>query len=142
MTHKDPFEPSIEHARRWLALINDQLLLDDRSEAYSILRGVLQTLRDRLPLPTAAHFSAQLPLLLRGVFWEGWRPEDPVDKMTVGEFVDRIDRGLPLKGVSETEDAIRAVTSVVAFELGSGIVEKLLAVLPESYGVLFQSFPQ
>ncbi len=142
MTHKDPFGPSIEHARRWLTLIDDQLLLDSRGDAYSILRNVLHTLRDRLPLPTAAHFSAQLPLLLRGVFWDGWKPEVPVDKMTRSEFIDRIDRGLSLKGVSETEDAIRAVTSVLAFELGSGTVEKLLAVLPESYGVLFERFPE
>jgi uncharacterized protein (DUF2267 family) len=137
MAHNDPFGSSIEHARRWLTSIDDQLDLDDRFEALSILRSVLQALRDRLPLPIAAHLSAQLPLLLRGVFWEGWSPQDGLDKMTVQEFVDRIDNATSLKGVSETEDAIRVCTSVMWDELGSGIIGKIVSVLPSDFGILF-----
>jgi uncharacterized protein (DUF2267 family) len=137
MSHNDPFGSSIEHARGWLNSIDEQLNLDDRFEALSILRNVLQALRERLPLPVAAHLSAQLPLLLRGVFWEGWSPHDGIDKMTVQEFVDRIDHATSLKGVSETEDAIRVVTSVMWDELGSGIIGKIVSVLPSDFGVLF-----
>jgi uncharacterized protein (DUF2267 family) len=137
MSYNDPFEPSIEHARHWLAVIDDQLYLDDRAEALLILRHVLQALRDRLPIVTAAHLSAQLPLLLRGVFWEGWRSDDPIDKMSVQEFVSRIDDGVSLKGVSETEDAIRVVTRLMADQFGGGMIDKILAVLPAEFETLF-----
>ena len=44
---------------------------DDRQDAYRAVRGVLHTLRDRLPVEESAQLAAQLPTLLRGVFYEG-----------------------------------------------------------------------
>lgn len=48
----------------------------DRQMAYHALRGVLFTLRDRLTVEEAAHFASQLPLLIRGIFYEGYRSAD------------------------------------------------------------------
>ena len=46
----------------------------DKNDGYKALRAVLQTLRDQLPVNEAVHFASQLPLLLRGLLFEEWRP--------------------------------------------------------------------
>ena len=45
----------------------------DRRSAYRALRSVLHVLRDRLTPEQAVHLGAQLPLLVRGIFYDGWR---------------------------------------------------------------------
>ena len=65
---------SIEKTNAWLADVASEFDTDDRRFAYRVTRAWLHALRDRLPIPVAAHFAAQLPELLRGVFYDGWNP--------------------------------------------------------------------
>lgn len=52
----------------------DQPEIATEAQAYSILRVVLPSRRDRLQVEEVAHLSAQLPMLVRGFFFEGWQP--------------------------------------------------------------------
>ncbi len=52
---------SAQTARAWVNEVAGQFDTDDREFAYRVLRGWLQTLRDRLTVEAAAHFAAQLP---------------------------------------------------------------------------------
>jgi uncharacterized protein (DUF2267 family) len=47
---------------------------DNKHRSYRLLRTVLQAVRDRLPVNEAVELGAQLPTLLRGVYYERWRP--------------------------------------------------------------------
>ncbi|WP_225726293.1 MULTISPECIES: DUF2267 domain-containing protein [unclassified Nocardia] len=70
----DPFAHAVHTAEVWLRRITDDLATEDRAFAYRVLRAWLHTVRDRLEVIPAAHLSAQLPELLRGVYFEGWTP--------------------------------------------------------------------
>ena len=75
MTYEtDPFAPAHETAQEWLSTIAHHLGTEDRHYAYRVLRAWLHIVRDRLTVDTAAHFAAQLPEFLRGVFYNGWTP--------------------------------------------------------------------
>jgi uncharacterized protein (DUF2267 family) len=37
---------------------------------------MLHALRDRLPPEIAVHLSAQLPMLVRGIYYEGWKADE------------------------------------------------------------------
>jgi uncharacterized protein (DUF2267 family) len=73
-TGLDVFDRTLQATNIWLDDIMQELGWSDRHRAYHALRAVLHALRDRLPVDDAAHFAAQLPMLIRGLFYEGWRP--------------------------------------------------------------------
>jgi uncharacterized protein (DUF2267 family) len=83
---------------------------DQRNKSYDALRAVLHTLRDRLTVDECAHLAAQLPLLVRGVYYEGWDPSRVPINMNREEFLQNVRRGFP-DGVAE--DMERLVTSVL-----------------------------
>ncbi|MFB9905411.1 DUF2267 domain-containing protein [Allokutzneria oryzae] len=75
MTHEpDPFSAAHQTAHDWLSTIAHHLGTEDRHYAFRVLRAWLHLVRDRLTVDSAAHFAAQLPELLRGVFYSGWAP--------------------------------------------------------------------
>ncbi|RKZ33892.1 MAG: hypothetical protein DRQ37_08340, partial [Gammaproteobacteria bacterium] len=74
MTGLRVFDETVHATNTWLHEITSRLGWDDRRKGYRALRASLHALRDRMPVTEAAHISAQLPLLLRGTFYEGWRP--------------------------------------------------------------------
>jgi uncharacterized protein (DUF2267 family) len=68
---------NIQKTSMWLYDIGDSCDWEepDQQRALAILRATLQELRDLLPLGNMAHLSAQLPLFIRGLFFEGWNPQ-------------------------------------------------------------------
>jgi len=63
-----------------------------RKQSYAALRAVLYPLRDRLPVETAVQFGAQLPTIVRGVYYDGWKPVEPlcVFDRVVFQLVDQV----------------------------------------------------
>lgn len=87
-------DKTVQKAVEWLNDIQEELHLDNRNESYDALRNVFHSLRDRLPVNEAVEFGAQLPVLLRGVYYEGWRPVNKPEKLGRDEFLAKIDREL------------------------------------------------
>ena len=66
------FDSTIQRANIWLDDIMDELDWNDRERAYRALAAVPHALRDRLPLTKSAQLAAQLPQMIRGLYFEGW----------------------------------------------------------------------
>lgn len=71
-THPDVFADSVEKTNEWIGDLANVLDGGDRREAYRVLAAFLHTLRDRLTIEDSARLAAELPLALRGVYFEGW----------------------------------------------------------------------
>src|SRR6056297_1319732 len=90
--------------QKWLNDLAAREPFENAEQTYSMLRAVLHAVRDRLTAEEAAHFSAQLPMLVRGFYFEGWRPAlAPNDFDTQAEFLDRVDASL---GGTQTEASV------------------------------------
>jgi len=110
-TGVDGLDRSIGKANAWLADIEAGFGTSDRRLAYRVLRAWLHNLRDRLSVEVAAHFAAQLPELLRGVFFDGWTPSRVPQKYDRADYVTRFAREARVHD-SDVAKAARIVTGV------------------------------
>jgi uncharacterized protein (DUF2267 family) len=125
------FDTTVQETNLWLKAVERHLHQDDRHLAYLALRATLHALRDRLPPQNAVQFGAQLPVLLRGVFYEGWRmAATPGRERHVVDFVGHVRDGLPGEAGDDPHLATRAALAVIAERLDPGEVAKILRLLP------------
>jgi uncharacterized protein (DUF2267 family) len=136
MSTVDMIDRTVAKTYEWLHELERVIPTEDPHRAYLTLRAVLQALRDRVGPEVAAHISSQLPLLVRGVFYERWDPTVAPSRLSLSEFLERVERDALLKGRSEAEDGARAVFALLWQELGDGTMEHVLAVLPGEFAVL------
>ncbi|MGK8506871.1 DUF2267 domain-containing protein [Nocardia asiatica] len=128
--HRDPLAPAVHTAHEWLRTLADGLATEDRAFAHRALRAWLHTVRDRIGVNAAAHLSAQLPELLRGIFYEGWVPARVPVAHDVPSFLDQFAREA---GVSRDEAyaLAGAVTDALAELFSPGQLDHVFALLPD-----------
>ena len=130
-THIHGLDHSVELTNIWLAELAGELGSDDRREAYRVLRAFLHTLRDRLTVEEAAELAAQLPILMRGVFFQDWRPErSPARYRSRDEFLARFADEAGLQGESTVSFAAEAALRTFQRHVSDGEVTDILALLP------------
>jgi len=120
---------SIEKANTWLAEVAGEFGTDDRRFAYRVTRAWMHALRDRLPISVAAHLAAQLPELLRGVFYDGWNPSHVPDKFNDVEYVRRFARDANIHN-TEVKQAAGRVTKVMRQHVSAGAIDEAMDALP------------
>jgi uncharacterized protein (DUF2267 family) len=124
---------SAQQAHTWLSRIAAELGVDDQRDAYRALRGVLHTIRDRLTVEESAQLAAQLPTLIRGIYYEGWKPSRvPETYDDVDSFLERVTDVGRLNGRTQASIATQAVAKVLAANVSPGEFEDVLGMLPES----------
>src|SRR5437660_1106427 len=104
----DVIETTVQKTYAWLDDLDSELGARSRQESYRVLRGFLHVLRDRLVVDEAAQLGAQLPMLVRGMYYEGWDPSRTPVKLRADEFVARFAREAALPYPEAREPALRA----------------------------------
>ena len=126
------FDKTLQTTHMWLDQIMERIG-PDRQVAWKVLGTVLHKLRDRLPAEASAHLAAQLPLLIRGAYYDQYRPsEQPTDCRTREEFVDEVAEWLADTRPVDPEEAIAAVFDAISRNVDAGQVEKIKRVLPKA----------
>ena len=130
-TGLDVFDKTLQKTNIWL----DEVMMDlgpDRKIAYRALRAVLHALRDRLTVGEAAHLGAQLPLLVKGIYFDMWRPAaTPLSIRTEEEFCARVAAELHDTRPINIPNAVRSVFRTLGAHVSRGEVEQVKAQLPE-----------
>ena len=142
MSEADPsiIERSVEKTHIWLKEIAEELGDEDRQYAYRALRAVLHTLRDRLTVDVAAKLAAQLPTLIRGIYYEDWDPSrTPLVIHDVEAFLDHVASEGRLAGETEAAVAVTAVARVLRAHVSPGEIDDVLAVLPDKFRALIEA---
>jgi uncharacterized protein (DUF2267 family) len=143
-TGLDTFDKTVQESNLWLKDVMERLNTYDRRHAYSTMRAVLHALRDRVGPENAAHLGAQLPMLLRGLFYEGWDPTGkPTKERHESAFLAHIARELPrATGPGEIEQGALAVLDVLSKHVDRGAAVKLAAILPQDLRRFWPAFIQ
>src|SRR5579883_2001308 len=116
----DVFDSSLQKTNLWLRDVESELHALDRPRAYSALRAVLHSLRDCMPVDETAKFSSQMPLLMRGIFFDGWKPRKKPLRYTKARFLSRLRDELRNEAGLDAALAARAVFRVLEKHLSAG----------------------
>jgi uncharacterized protein (DUF2267 family) len=133
-----------QQVQEWLNDLASRPPFEDPRQACSLLRAVLHAVRDRLTPEEAAHFASQLPMIVRGFYFEGWRPAlAPNDFATADEFHQHVRSSLggprpPEQPAGlDVQHASRTVLEFLADRVDAGELRHVTAQLPEEIAHLF-----
>ncbi|MDR3536374.1 MAG: DUF2267 domain-containing protein [Acetobacteraceae bacterium] len=129
-TGLDVFDKTLQTTNIWLDEVMETVG-PDRKVAWHVLGAVLRTLRDRLPLGLAAHLGAQLPLLVRGAYYDEFHiGADPERLNTEDEFLARVAAHFQDIRSVNARLATRSVLAALERHVAAGLTENVKAALP------------
>lgn len=107
-----------------------------RHDAYAAIRATLQVLRDRLTVEEVAHVGAQLPMLIRGFYYEGWKPSKAPRKLNREQFLVEILARLSFIPEESPERFVRTIFSSLIRHTDPGSLDHLRRALPHEIATL------
>lgn len=128
----DTFDTTVQETNLWLKSMMQELRIDDGALAWTLLGAALHALRDRLQPQSAAHLGAQLPMLIRGLYYERWSAaaNHPNKDRHKAQFLQHLAAELPPSASVDPERTARAVFGVMREKIDPGEVAKLVGTLP------------
>lgn len=126
------FSQTLQKTHTWLKDLREELDWEDEHKAYVALRAVLQALRDRLTVEEAAQLGAQLPMLVRGFYYEGWHPAGtPVKERHQEAFLAHVKDAFKGDERVNPERVVRAVFKILSQRIAKGEINDIKHVLPK-----------
>ena len=124
---------TLQLTHEWVAELRDRLGWTSSRDAMRLMRTVLTELRDRLPHAEAADLAARMPLLIRGMYYEGWQPaRTPIPERAGEGFEVAVEARLGrLDGYRGRAD-IEAVFATLANRMGEGEMARARRALPRA----------
>ena len=132
-----PIEHTVHTTNAWIRELMEELGWRDRQRTYHALRAVLHALRDRLTVAEAVDLGAQLPMLVRGLYYEGWRPDGKPDKMRREEFLDHIAAAFRDDPGVDPEVVAGAVFKILGRNVSAGEIGEVRHALPPGIRALW-----
>ncbi|CAF23579.1 DUF2267 domain-containing protein [Candidatus Protochlamydia amoebophila] len=125
-------ETTVQKTNFWLKELSEHMGWSDQHLSYIALRAVLHALRDRLPIEVVAKLGAQLPMLIRGIYYEGWVPaHTPIKVHRLEDFLSLVANYLGNDLLfSEIAQLTKNVFIVMENHLTEGEIDHLKKVLP------------
>lgn len=116
---------TIDHAPQvvaeWLNLLQEDLGWPGQSRAYLLLGETRHAVRDFLTVEEAADLSAQLPFLIRGIFFEHWVPAKTAAKVrSLDDFLARVTKAFASDPLVEPKVAVNAVFALLRRQISPG----------------------
>jgi uncharacterized protein (DUF2267 family) len=142
-TGLDVFDKTLQTTHIWLDELM-QAIGPDRHVAWHVLGAVLRVVRDRVPLGLAVHLGSQLPLLVRGLYYDQWHAPGRIEEKpprSLDEFLEPIAEQLANTRPVNVLDATRAVFQILSRHVNRGQIEKVRDALPEEVRNIWHDSP-
>lgn len=122
----------------WINALHEKTGWEDKHRTYRLLRATLHAIRDHLPVSEIADLGAQMPMLLRGLYYEGWRPaHTPSHDRSKAGFLDHVQQRFQRDPLANPEDAVGAVFAILDEKISAGEVAHVRQALPKHIRELF-----
>lgn len=119
--HLHTIDHTVQLTRDWVSQLGKLLCWNDEQRTWRMLRVTLQALRDWLDVNEAAQLGAQQPLLLRGLYYEGWWPvKTPIIERDKEVFLARSREAFATKPLDDGEEAACSVFRLLNNRIWAG----------------------
>ncbi|MGD2250207.1 MAG: DUF2267 domain-containing protein [Candidatus Methanofastidiosia archaeon] len=131
------FDRTVQQTNEWLHELMEELHYENQEKVYIALRAVLHAIRDRLSPEEAVQLAAQMPMLVRGFYYEGWTPKGkPVKIRHLDEFLEQIQKNTPGEQI-DTDRVARAVFKTLVHRISAGELKDVKSMFPEKLNTLW-----
>ena len=131
-------DKAVQDVNIWVKELDHKMGWADKKRTLRLLRTILHALRDRLTVVEAAHLGAQLPTLIRGLYYEEWRPAiTPVHEYSEAEFLSHLEKAFTTDPIRHPEEAAKAVFDLLEDHVSAGEIEDVKKVLPPKIRALW-----
>ncbi len=132
-------DKSTQKTKEWLHDMQNELGWDDENEVYVSFKAVIQTLRDRLPIDEAIEFGDELPMVMKGIYYDGYSPRRKPEKIkNQTQFFEKVQEKSPRRDI-KAEEATIGVFSILQRKLsGGGEIDKVKHSLPKDLQRLWE----
>ena len=124
---------TIQKTNIWLRDAVYELDWVSTQRAYLAFRAVLHALRDRLTVHEVAQLGAELPIFIRGIYYDGWNPaKTPVKNRRVGAFLEQIRKEFAhtRNPDIDAEHVARAILRVLHKHVSEGELNQIKHLVP------------
>lgn len=133
-------DDAVQTANAWINEVDSGTGWENKQRSYRLMRQVLHVVRDHLNPDEAAQLGAQLPVLIRGIYYEGWKPsKTPVKERTRNGFVDRVQAGFDTDPLGDAPEAIAAVFAVLDAHVSRGEMDDVKDTFTKEIRPLFEA---
>lgn len=128
------FERTLQKSESWIGEMHAELTWMDADGIYNLLRATLQTLRDQLNTNEVAQFASQLPILLRGTFYECWDPKIKIKGISKHDFLESVRQKLGPIGQPnfDLESGVGVALKVIFNHVSPGEIRDIMGSLKPS----------
>jgi uncharacterized protein (DUF2267 family) len=131
LTGLDVFDSTIQNTNVWLKEFMQEMNWTDRKRAFAAFRCVLHAVRDSLTVEHAVYFGEQLPMLMRGSYFEHWNTSNkPKTFRSKEDFFAGLSGEVGKSGMAEPEIMVRAVFRVLERKAAEGEIQDVRNILP------------
>ncbi len=131
------FQKTIQKSNAWIRELNKRFGWNDEHKTYLALKATFHELRDKLTLKEVADFSSQLPMLLRGLFFEGWSPKEQPKKYDEKEFFENIHNYFKKDPKVDPYKISKTVFKFFSDKISSGEIKDIKSILPDYFKKLW-----
>lgn len=125
------FDRTVQESHEWVNELTERLDWTSHRDALRLLRTVFHLIRDHLEAYEIAQFSAQLPILLRGMYFEAWQPtKTPLKALHVAQFIEIVEEQVGDVQEYRGPEDIRTAFKLINARISRGEVMDVRANLP------------
>lgn len=126
------FNNALHKANQWLKELKEIGKFETEEQAYTVLRSVLHALRDRLAPDEAVEFGAEMPMLIRGLYFEGFDLSHPKPGRSSRGFFIHVENEMRNASYKiYAKDGAKAVIKLLQKRISDGELSDVLCSLPE-----------
>lgn len=133
-------ERTLHETHDWLNDLAARLGWEDRRACWRVLSVSLHMMRDRMATPEVAHLGAQLPTMVRGAYYEGWRPAAegslPHD---LGSFLRPLNEAFDAVPAFDAERAFAAVVALLRERITEGEMQHVKRMMPQDVAAIWDT---